>query len=64
MKMMKRCVTGIFFAALCMICSGCMTVVAVADAAVSTAVTVTSAVVHTGIKATEAIADAVIPSKK
>ena len=49
---------------LTMLMSGCGTIVAVADAAVSTAVTVTSTVVNTGIKATGAVVDAVIPDKK
>jgi hypothetical protein len=61
--MMKNYFVGMICAAGLAVCSGC-TVLAVADAVVSTAVTATSAVVHTGIKATEAVVDAVIPSKK
>lgn len=60
---MKNYVIGMICATFISLCSGC-TVIAIADAAVSTAVTATSAVVHTGIKATEAVVDAVIPSKK
>jgi hypothetical protein len=64
MKLMKRCLQGFFCSVLVAVCSGCGTIFAVADVAVSTAVNVTGAVVNTGIKATEAVVDAVIPSKK